>query len=341
MIIEDEGSKPNLNTLSEAGLKQLLQIVITKSTNPTNSPSLTDSPTPTEVSPTGESDTKAEISLDPLLDWRDRDSEPKPEGAELSYYQGLNPAYKPRDGCFSSREEIKLVKNGDQLYELLAPEVTVFGKVNPNTISGEIFCNLLHSSSEEFLDSWLDSVKDQFENFRATQGHFEEVANLTQLPAITLLTLDKIKGLFQISGNCNVNMATKSNLTAILKEAGYSDSIVNTVLTRRKTQPFEKVTDTYGLLGYTLGMKGKGSPEDYLATTSTIIRYQIWVRLENGQDCYYLDTIWQRQTAGIKKEWQITPLASRELWNKAVPEIPQLEEQTEDHEQNKEPSPSP
>ena len=161
-----------------------------------------------------------------------------------------------------------------------------------------------------------------------------------QLPAINLLTLDKIKGLLQFSGNCNVNLATKKNLMAFLKDAGYSESLVNAILSRRKAQPFEKIADIYGLLGYTKA-KGQACPDDYFTTTSTMIRYQIWVQSEKSQDCYYLDTVWQRQKAGVKKEWQVTPLASRELWNKAVPEIPKLEEPTEDHEQNKETSPSP
>ncbi len=342
LIIEDEGSKPNINTLSEAALGQLLQIVATNTANPSGSPSLTVSPTPTEASLSGSPDAKPEISLDPILDWRDRNSEPRPAGAENTYYQGLSPSYKPRDGCFSSREEIKLVKNGDQLYELLAPEVTVFGKVNPNIISGETFCDILHSAGDFFSDGDLDTLQEQFEDYRSTRGRFAEVDNVGDLGKITTITLDKFKGLLQIGGTCNVNMATKTSLSVILKDAGYGDAEVNNILNRRKTQPFESVADTHGLLGYNPRMttKEKKKPDDFFTTISTIIRYQIWVRSEKSQDCYYLDMVWQRQKAGVKKEWQVTPLASRELWNKAAPEIPQLEEQTED-EQNKEPSPSP
>ncbi len=342
LIIEDEGSKPNINTLSEAALGQLLKIVTTELASPSDSPSPTASPTPTEAPPSGSPSAKPEISLDPILDWRDRNSEPRPGGAENTYYQGLNPSYKSRDGCFSSREEIKLVKNGDQLYELLAPELTVFGKVNPNTISGETFCDILHSAGDFFSDSELDTIQEQFEDYRSTRGRFAEVDNVKDLGKITSITLDKFKGLLQIGGSCNVNMATKTSLSVILKDAGYGDAEVNNILSRRKTRAFENVTDTYGLLGYNLRMttKEKKKPDDFFTTVSTIIRYQIWVRSEKGQDCYYLDVVWQRQKAGVKKEWQVTLLASRELWNKAAPEIPQLEEQTED-EQNKEPSPSP
>ncbi len=344
LIIEDEGSKPNINTLSEAALGQLLKIVTTELAGPSDSPSSspTASPTPTEASPSGSPSAKPEISLDPILDWRDRNSEPRPGGAENNYYQDLNPSYKSRDGCFSSLEEIKLLKNGDQLYELLAPELTVFGKVNPNTISGETFCDILHSAGDFFSDGELDTIQEQFEDYRSTKVRFEEVDNVGDLGKITSITFDKFKGLLRIGGTCNVNMATKTSLSVILKDAGYGDAEVNNILSRRKTGPFENVSGTYGLLGYNprITTKEKRKPDDIFTTISTIIRYQIWVRSAKSQDCYYLDMVWQRQKAGVKKEWQVTPLASRELWNKAAPEIPQLEEETED-EQNKEPSPSP
>ncbi|HEX3044529.1 MAG TPA: hypothetical protein VHY08_07225 [Bacillota bacterium] len=337
LIIEDEGSKPNLNTVSEKGLQRIFQMAVEKGNMAPTSPTV--SLTPTEGLPTGNPETNLEISLDPLLDWLDRDSEARPEGAEISYYQTMNPSYKPRDGCFSSVEELKQIKNGSRLYELLAPNVTIFGKINPNTISGETFCNLLHSSGD-FSDSWLDTVKDQFDNFRIAKNRFERPETLLQLPAISLLTLDKIKGLLHFTGNCNINMATQNNLAVILKEAGYKDPVVNVVLNRRREKPFENVASTYGLLGYTK-TKGQVCPDDYLTTTSTIIRYQIWVGSDKGQNRYYLDTIWQRQMTGLKKEWHVTPLSSRELWNKAVPEIPQPEEGKKNDEQNQEPVQNP
>lgn len=337
LIIEDEGSKLNLNIVSEKGLQRIFQMAVEKGNMTPASPTV--SLTPTEGLPSGNLETNLENSLDPLLDWRDRDSETRPEGAEISYYQTLNPSYKPRDGYLSSVEELKQIKNGNRLYELLAPNVTVFGKINPNTISGETFCNLLHSSGD-FSDSWLDTVKDQFDNFRIAKNRFERPETLLQLPAVNLLTLDKIKGLLQFTGNCNVNMATKNNISVVLKEAGYNDSVVNAVLNRRQEKPFENVASTYGLLGYTQ-TKGQVCPDDYLTTTSTIIRYQIWIFSVKGQNRYYLDTIWQRQMNGLKKEWHITSLASRELWNKAVPEIPQLEEGQKNDKQNQEPIQNP
>jgi type II secretory pathway component PulK len=301
VLIEDEGSKPNLNTISDNSLLQIAQTSVSNSGLQQNT----------------------QISIDPLLDWRDIDSEPRPEGAELTYYQSLNPSYKPRDGCFSSLEEIKLVKNGNKLYPLLAPKVTIFGMINPNPISGETFARIL-SSSGDFQKGWLDTVKDQFNSYRAAQRRFTKMDDFLQLFAITIGTLDKIKSLFQFDGRCNVNMATKNNLMVIIKEARYNDAAVAILVNHQKEQPFERIRDIYPILGYNeVQPQGKPNPDDYFTTVSTIIRYRIWVSKGSGQ--YYLDTVWERQLMGLKKEWQVNPLSWRELLNNTVPAIPQVE----------------
>ncbi|MCD6364270.1 MAG: general secretion pathway protein GspK [Planctomycetes bacterium] len=48
--------------------------------------------------------------VDCLLDFRDRDNEPRPEGAEQEYYSLLNQPYRVKNGPFVSIEELLLVK---------------------------------------------------------------------------------------------------------------------------------------------------------------------------------------------------------------------------------------
>ncbi|HBF38163.1 MAG TPA: hypothetical protein DDW50_12685, partial [Firmicutes bacterium] len=330
IMIEDEGSKPNLNTLSDKGLGLLSQLIESKNIQPTVTPAADNSGTPTETPTVGNpspSDTQ-QISLDPLLDWRDRNTEPRPEGAKLDYYQGLNPPYKPRDGFLASLEEMKQMKNGAQIYDLLAPEVTVFGKINPNTISGEAFSNFLNSTGE-YQQGWLDTVADQFETYRRDHTRFDTIEMLKNVQGI--ITIEQFKPFLQISGACNVNMASDIGLTVLLKEANYSDSAIQGVLNLRKAGPIKQVAEVNGLLGYS-GVKGQVHPDDYLTTVSTIIHYRIWVRSGKGTGCYYLDTVWQREAGGLKKDWQITQISFRELWNQAAPEIPKLEEPKENEE---------
>jgi DNA uptake protein ComE-like DNA-binding protein len=47
---------------------------------------------------------------DAILDWLDADDEPRAYGCERSYYSGLNPPYAPKNGAFSSVEELLLVR---------------------------------------------------------------------------------------------------------------------------------------------------------------------------------------------------------------------------------------
>ncbi len=47
---------------------------------------------------------------DAILDWLDPDDEPRTDGAEADYYQGLNPPYRPRNGRIASIGELLLVR---------------------------------------------------------------------------------------------------------------------------------------------------------------------------------------------------------------------------------------
>ena len=117
-------------------------------------------------------------------------------------------------------------------------------------------------------------------------------------------------------------MATNNNLMVILQEAGYNyGPIVNTLLTHKNGEPFERVRDIYPILGYNeVEPQGRTKPDNYFTTVSTIIRYRIWVTKGSGQ--YYLDTVWERHSGGLKIEWQVNPLSWRELLNNSVPVIP-------------------
>ena len=340
VLIEDEGSKPNLNTISDNGLQKLLKLVADSIVSPTTPiPTNTGGLQQPSSSPTGLPPIPS-VSIDPVLDWRDiDDSVQRADGAKLSYYQSLNPPYKIRNGCFSSVEEIKLVKNGDKIYSLLAPEVTVFGLVNPNTIDGRTFARLLSSYGDFLSKGQLATLTDQFNQFRASKIPFTKMDDFLQLYSINIGTLDKIKPLFQFTGRCNINMATKNNLTVNLIEAGYfnDSTVLNNLIKSQKEAPSETIESAYKYFGYTPGRPGSPTllvkPDDFFTTTSTIIRYKIWVT--KGSSIYYLDTVWERQMVGIKKEWQLHPLSWRVLLNNAAPEIPILEDTETKNDDNK------
>ncbi len=82
---------------------------------------------------------------DAILDWRDEDDRERDNGAEGTFYRGLEQAYDCKDGPFESVEELLLVKGiTPALWVRLAPYLTVYGsgRVNVNTASRPVLAAL-------------------------------------------------------------------------------------------------------------------------------------------------------------------------------------------------------
>ncbi len=85
--IEDENGKVDLNNSKEDVIKKVIEALIgTKDSQ------------------------RANEILDSLLDWRDKDSEVRPDGAEEDTYLDRIPPYEPSNGPFHTIEELLLVK---------------------------------------------------------------------------------------------------------------------------------------------------------------------------------------------------------------------------------------
>lgn len=85
--------------------------------------------------------TEARIIADSLLDWRDKDKDAQPYGAENFYYSGLHPPYPCKDGPFENVEELLLVRGMyPELFERIKDYVTVYGSgmVNIHTAPLEV-----------------------------------------------------------------------------------------------------------------------------------------------------------------------------------------------------------
>ncbi|TCL54489.1 type II secretory pathway component PulK [Hydrogenispora ethanolica] len=286
VLVEDEGSKPNINLVSRG-----FQAVELR-----------------------------ELSIDPLLDWRDPDSEPLMDGAEEDDYQALNPPYQPRNGFFSSLEEIKQVKDGAKLYPVLAPEFTVFGKVNPNTISAATFANLLESAG--FEKNLAERAANSFTQYRASPNNrFTQISDFERLDGITQADWSRMKPLFQFGGACNLNLARGTGLAVILAEAGYPSGLLAQVVPRQAANPFKSQDEIRRF--FLSANKNIAHPEDYFTVISTVVRYRIWVT--QGRFQYYLDTVQERFVAGIAKQWRARTLSWRVCLNDEAPEIPQTD----------------
>lgn len=101
LSITDESGKVDLNT-SASGL--LRTLFVTHGVEPS----------------------KAAALEDAILDWRDTDDERRPLGAESQEYLNVEHAFPPRNGPFSSIDDLRHVRGiDDALFDRLAPALTV------------------------------------------------------------------------------------------------------------------------------------------------------------------------------------------------------------------------
>jgi type II secretory pathway component PulK len=281
LVVEDEGSKPQLNLLSEKGLTGLL----------------------------GD-----DLSPDPVLDWIDSDSELRAEGAEAPYYQGLNPACRPRDGFMASLHELLQVKDGAQYYAKLAPAVTVYGKYNPNALTAEKFAELLLAYG--FDKYWVERVSNEFTEYREKK-RFESMDDFAKLASVSIATRDKLQPVLQFSGTCNLNFVSQTGLTAILSEAGQKTEWAAQIVQRVHSQPFTSVDE---ITAYFKTLNSKFKAQDYFTVNSTIFRYRIW--LVKNKRIFYLETVQERVAGEHSKKWRIRPLSWLELQDAEAPPLP-------------------
>jgi type II secretory pathway component PulK len=297
VIIEDEGSKPNINYIYSY---QDLEIFLPK-----------------------------EISAAPLQDWIDRDEEPQPEGAENSYYQSLNPPYHSRDGFLSTLEELKQMKDGDKLYPELAPYFTVFGKANPNIINWSTFSNLLYSHG--LNDTTWEKIMTEFGNLTrsASRTHFFLNADDFGRLGASDLAQDKMAPLFRFDGFCNINFVDGKGLEFLFAEAELTKELAKQIVEIRDKDPFKTWDNANRALKEQGGAKNDRILADYFTIVTTIVRYKIWVRYR--ESIYYLDTVWERfPVSNAKTKWQSQPLSWRVLMNTEAPAIPDKETKEEE-----------
>lgn len=309
MIVEDEGSKPNLNLIGGGALRELLP--------------------PDD-----------QTSIDPVLDWRDYDSDVRPEGAEEEFYRALVPPYKPRNGFFSTLTELLAVKDGELIYPYFAPELTVYGKLNLNVLQLEQLEFLLRATGE--FQGQLDSVLNAINNYQ-NNNRFENLKSIEKVDLIPVGTADKLLPFFNLAsteetftGACNLNFVSYLGLKIILLNIGFKsdDTTVTQIINRRKDEPFENIEVIAGVLGVK-EEKLKQKLHDYFTTKSSIFRFRIWVTKANQR--FYLNTVQQRVPGDLRVKWIMRTLYWQTLSNRKVPEIPEL---TPFEETLKEPEPA-
>jgi general secretion pathway protein K len=117
--------------------------------------------------------------LESLMDWLDRDDEPRPNGTERDFYQNLTPPYAPTNGPLGTLIEIRLIKGFDhETFKKLMPYLTVWseGRVNVNTADKLV----LESLSSKISPFVADDIIKAREN-----EPLEDKAELQKIPGLS------------------------------------------------------------------------------------------------------------------------------------------------------------
>ena len=113
---------------------------------------------------------------DALIDWIDPDSDPRPHGAEDSYYLDLPHPYQAKNAPLDSLDELALVKGfTPAVIKAIRPYVTVHGsdKININTASAVVLESLASQMDEATAEEIVDRRKEQ---------PFQSIDELKRLP---------------------------------------------------------------------------------------------------------------------------------------------------------------
>jgi general secretion pathway protein K len=196
-------------------------------------------------------------ATDAILDWRDADSLPGPQGAEDDYYAGLSPPYRCKNGPFETLGEVRLVsgvtaellttpvtEDGQTLEALL----TVYSTERNIAADGRPRENLTTASTSAILDAVgtdAELTDEQVNAIVAQRATFESPADLLGVPGLPRETVARIYDRFTTStagtraGLVNLNTAPIEVLLAL---EGMDEATAAAIVTQREAEgPFETV----------------------------------------------------------------------------------------------------
>ena len=166
-----------------------------------------------------------------IIDWRDADNDPQPEGVEGSYYSGLAHPYKIRNALMRTVRELLLVR--DVTPELLFGEDTnCNGMLDPNEDDGET--TLPNDNRDGRLDrGWYAYLTVYSYEFNRRDG----------------------------SGIKRLNIKTADEST-LAQQLILEDWAARSIVKARQQKPFEHLVDLLNVKRDTSGEQKAGTSED-------------------------------------------------------------------------------
>lgn len=229
-----------------------------------------------------------EEAADSILDWRDADDEPKPDGAESDYYLSLPSPYEAANGPFETGDELRLVRgvdskmfegDGSEEFPGLRNLVTVRSGEQNVDRQGRRRVNINTATSGELEAIPLPSTVVQV--LRPTRGRRPTIPTLGAALdiGVPLQVLDRIcvrdyPNDF-VEGTVNLNTAGE----AVLEAIGLPAEVAQAIVERRAEQPLETKGDLADIPGVNQEMIR--AVADRIATKSSIFRVTAWAQAED------------------------------------------------------------
>lgn len=209
--------------------------------------------------------------VDSLLDWRDEDEEPRPSGAETSFYAALDPPYPSKNGPLDTVAEITMVRGvTPEFFEGVRDLVTVYSSDTNLGPDGKPKLNVnladAYALARRLEGRWSAAEIASVLAYRSGHGPFTSLGELVDVPGLSLealgraidyLTADHMNAErgstsagedgFAAPGRVNVNTASERVLQTL---PGMSDDLLVEIMARRGQAPFQGLKDLFGLAAF-------------------------------------------------------------------------------------------
>jgi general secretion pathway protein K len=151
---------------------------------------------------------------DAVIDWTDNNDEPRPGGAETSYYKSLPNPYEAKNAPLETLDELRLIKGFDEkTLEKLSPFVTIYGDVAAGVPSGKVNINTAPVEVLAALEGMtIDLARRVVEYRKTTPIKTGEITKIPGLEGIGIGLQNKVsvKGtVFRILSQARVNETTR------------------------------------------------------------------------------------------------------------------------------------
>jgi general secretion pathway protein K len=172
--------------------------------------------------------------LDAVVDWIDKNDDPRPGGAESNYYQTLKPPYAAKNYYLETYEELRLVKGFDRkILERLRPYITVYPDdpgalaanmatpININTAAKELIASLDDSMTDDLAQRIIDYRKvTPLQSATALGKDVPGMLTLAQELASNFRIMQKQQGkVFRLTSRAQVNETVRV-IEAVVRVGG-------------------------------------------------------------------------------------------------------------------------